>query len=129
MRLGTAVHRSIAERSSDGDWSTSLIGRPTADSNGTPVMASAARLKSDALCAIGRRQAARQAVDDMLVQRLQIRDRRGGLLETGRSAERSRLASDPLRSAAAKNPNRLRATVYWATERGGRTIDSSTSDG
>ena len=56
-----------------GSCRTSAIGRPTAARNGRPVIASAARLKVRIAERIVRRgQPARQAVDDLLVERLQV---------------------------------------------------------
>ena len=64
--------------------STSSMRRPTAAWNGTPVIASAPRLKVRiAQRWIGGRQPARQAVDDVLVQRLQVRDLGRRLFEPG----------------------------------------------
>ena len=82
-----------------GSCSTSAIGRPTTDSDGMPVIASAARLNVRiAALSIGRRQAARQAVDDVLVERLQVGDlvrrvlepRAGALQPLGQRAAQQR---------------------------------------
>ena len=52
-----------------------------------------------------------QAVDDVLVERLQVGDLRRRLLQPRVRATAAPSASDPLSSATAKNPKTLRPTV------------------
>ena len=107
-------------RSAGGSCSTSPIGRPTTDAARTPVIASAARLNVRIRCrAIGRRQAARQAVDDVLVERLQVGDLGRRLLEPRAGRPQAVRPASRSSSATAKNPNTFSATVYCATDRGG----------
>ena len=76
------------------------------------MIACAARLNVRIRCGLIRGgQAARQAVDHVLVERLQVRDLRRTPARSRAPADSGWSASEPLSNATAKNPNTLSATV------------------
>ena len=100
--------------------------RPTATA--VPVMVSAARLNVRMRrCRVGRREPARQAVDDVLVERLQVGDLGRRLLEP-RARALQPSASEPLSNATEKNRNTLRPVVY-ATMRSGGSVPAGSRHG
>ena len=102
------VRATSAPTASSGMLSTSAIGRPDHRRGRAAgdVLGRAVERQNPA-GVVGGRQPARQAVDDVLIERLQIGDLARRLFEprAGRSCTPS--ASEPLSSATAKNPNAL----------------------
>ena len=105
------------------------IGRPTAGADGTPVIVSAARLNVRIRPrVIGRRQAARQAVDHVLVERLQVRDLGRRLLERA-PADRRLFGERAAEQRDREEPEHVEADGVRATDRGGSGSASAASHG